>query len=606
MSYKALYRTYRPSTFSEVAGQKATVRTLQNALQQNKMAHAYLFSGPRGTGKTSMAKLFAKALNCNEGVGQQCNKCINCLGVNDGSHPDVYEIDAASNNGVEDVRILIENINYAPIRGRYKVYIIDEVHMMTQSAFNALLKTLEEPPLNVIFILATTEPHKVIPTILSRCQRYNFSKVSDKDISNRLKVILNTEKIIYEEEALNLLVSLADGGVRDALSMLDQVLAYADNRVHLNDVLALFALTSKLEQLNLIHALAKGEVEKVFTILGTLIDKGVDIRRLTSDLLNLVKDALIYYKTNNASLLLFLREDEASRLTNNLSVKDLNVMIENLLKAQADYRFASDIKNIFEITLLKVMTLIAKEKEVKVAVEEVKEPVKTIVKEQKEVEIAPKEESKPAEKEVKAEKEETVGEEETTPELPPFMEGVPLKEVPLSKEKIMPETIKEQPTVEAPTKKVEIITPVESNNPLFSEGHTIKIDDETLIKILTLADRDEKMFLKNEKWDDLPLLAMDANIGEHASLLYDGQPYALSKEILIIEYNFPRNAAQVNLKENQDILQDILRDLLGRKIPIYALTHEESLALTRKYRSMSQIGKLPRVESVKLELEGIY
>lgn len=600
MSYKALYRTYRPSTFSEVAGQKAIVRTLQNALQQNKMAHAYLFSGPRGTGKTSMAKLFAKALNCNEGVGQQCNKCINCLGVNDGSHPDVYEIDAASNNGVEDVRILIENINYAPIRGRFKVYIIDEVHMMTQSAFNALLKTLEEPPLNVIFILATTEPHKVIPTILSRCQRYNFSKVSDKDISNRLKVILNTEKIIYEEEALNLLVSLADGGVRDALSMLDQVLAYADNRVHLNDVLALFALTSKLEQLNLIHALAKGEVEKVFTILGTLIDKGVDIRRLTSDLLNLVKDALIYYKTNNASLLLFLREDEASRLTNNLSVKDLNVMIENLLKAQADYRFASDIKNIFEITLLKVMTLIAKEKEVKVAVEEVKEPVKTIVKEQKEVELAPKEESKPAEKE------ETVGEEETTPELPPFMEGVPLKEVPLSKEKIMPETIKEQPTVEAPTKKVEIITPVESNNPLFSEGHTIKIDDETLIKILTLADRDEKMFLKNEKWDDLPLLAMDANIGEHASLLYDGQPYALSKEILIIEYNFPRNAAQVNLKENQDILQDILRDLLGRKIPIYALTHEESLALTRKYRSMSQIGKLPRVKSVKLELEGIY
>lgn len=602
MSYKALYRTYRPSTFSEVAGQKAIVRTLQNALQQNKMAHAYLFSGPRGTGKTSMAKLFAKALNCNEGVGKQCNQCINCLGINDGSHPDVYEIDAASNNGVEDVRLLIENINYAPIRGRFKVYIIDEVHMMTQSAFNALLKTLEEPPVNVIFILATTEPHKVIPTILSRCQRYNFSKVSDKDINERLKVILKTENIVYEEEALNLLVSLADGGVRDALSMLDQVLAYADSQVNLLDVLALFALTSKLEQLNLIHALSKGEVEKVFTIFTNLIDKGVDIRRLTADLLNLIKDALIFYKTNNVNLLLFLKEDEARSLTNSLTVKELNLMIENFLKAQADYRFASDIKNIFEITLLKVMTLLTKEQEPVVVIKEVEKPVVS----SKEAQIALQEAVKPAPKEKDtppAEKEVT---ESVTTELPPFMEGVPLKEVPLRKEKVMPETIKEQPKVEQPAKKVEIETPVVSNNPLFSEGHNIKIDEETLIKILTLADRDEKMYLKNEKWDELPLLAMDANIGEHASLLYDGQPYALSKEILIIEYNFPRNAVQVNLKENQDILQDILKDLIGRKIPIYAITHEESLALTRKYRSMSQIGKLPRVKSIKLELEGIY
>ena len=297
MSYKALYRTYRPLTFGEIAGQRAIVRTLQNALNQNKIAHAYLFSGPRGTGKTTMAKLFAKALNCEEGLGHQCNRCTNCNSVNDGSHPDVYEIDAASNNGVEDVRQLIENINYAPIRGRYKVYIIDEVHMMTQSAFNALLKTLEEPPQNVIFILATTEPHKVIPTILSRCQRYNFSKVSDRDITKRLKTVLETEVIPYEEEALKLLVSLADGGVRDALSMLDQVLAYSRQQLKLEDVLALFALTSKLEQLNLLRAVASSNVEEVFTILSGLIDKGVDVRRLTTDLLNLLKDALIYYRT---------------------------------------------------------------------------------------------------------------------------------------------------------------------------------------------------------------------------------------------------------------------------------------------------------------------
>lgn len=600
MSYKALYRTYRPSTFGEVAGQKAIVRTLQNALNQNKIAHAYLFSGPRGTGKTSMAKLFAKALNCEEGVGKQCNKCINCLGVNDGSHPDVYEIDAASNNGVEDVRLLIENINYAPIRGRYKVYIIDEVHMMTQSAFNALLKTLEEPPQNVIFILATTEPHKVIPTILSRCQRYNFSKVSDKDISERLRFILNTEDIRYEDEALRLLVSLADGGVRDALSMLDQVLAYADNRVNLADVLALFALTSKLEQLNLIHAITRGEVEKVFTILGGLIDKGVDIRRLTNDLLNIFKDALIFYKTENASLLLFLRPEEAQGLINVLSVKDLNMLIENFLKAQADYRFANDIKNIFEITLLKVMTLLSKEKEPEMVVEVKPAPIPV-----KEVQIAAKPQPVPVQKEPEIVEKVVEKQVEAEEELPPFMEGVPLKEVPLSKEKPLVETIKE-PKVENQPKPPVPIKPVESENPLITEGRTIKLEEELLIKILTLADRDEKMYLRNERWDELSLKAMDSMTGEHAALLFDGQPYALSKEILIIEYDFARNAALVNLKENQQTLQEILSDLIGRKIPIYAISHDESLALTRKYRSMSQIGKLPRVKSVKLELEGIY
>ena len=183
MAYKALYRTYRPQTFDEVAGQKHIIRTLRNALATNKIAHAYLFCGPRGTGKTTMAKLFAKALNCEEGIGHQCNHCSNCLEVIEGSHPDVIEIDAASNNGVEQVRDLIDKVNYLPLKGKYKVYIIDEVHMMTTNAFNALLKTLEEPPAHVIFILATTEPHKVLPTILSRCQRYDFNKngVLEKD-----------------------------------------------------------------------------------------------------------------------------------------------------------------------------------------------------------------------------------------------------------------------------------------------------------------------------------------------------------------------------------------------------------------------------------------
>ena len=356
MAYKALYRTYRPSTFDEVAGQEHIVKTLKNALATGKLAHAYLFAGPRGTGKTTMAKLLAKALNCDEGIGHQCNECKNCKAIIDGTHPDVLELDAASNNGVDEIRDLIDKVKYGTILGRYKVYIIDEVHMLSTGAFNALLKTLEEPPEHVIFILATTEPHKILPTILSRCQRYDFTKLSDKDIKNRLKDVLEKEGVTYNEEAIDIIISLADGGMRDALSILDQVLAYSQNKLDVQDILDIFALESKDEKIALLNSIINKDVSDVLARIKRYVSLGTDIKRLTDDLLLILKDILIYQSSRNISCLEVLSEEEAKEFFKRLSIEETMKMIDIIMSAQKDYKNVGSIIPLFEVTILKLVT----------------------------------------------------------------------------------------------------------------------------------------------------------------------------------------------------------------------------------------------------------
>lgn len=559
MAYKALYRTYRPQTFEEVAGQQHIVKTLKNALATGKIAHAYLFAGPRGTGKTTMAKLFAKALNCEHGIGCQCNECKNCKAIIEGSHPDVLELDAASNNGVDEIRELIDKVKYGTILGRYKVYIIDEVHMLTTGAFNALLKTLEEPPEHVIFILATTEPHKILPTILSRCQRYDFDKVSDADIKERLKTVLDNEGVTFNEEAVDLIIKLADGGVRDALSILEKVLAYSGNKLSEQDILDIFSLESTEEKLALLSSINNHDVKDVLDRLNRYIANGSDIKRLTDDLLSILKDILIYSTSNNSSYLDILKPEEVSKVAPNFAINKVIEMIDILLNTIKDYKNVTSITPIFEITLLKMASLGESKVEKAVAIEETKEEVKPIN----------------------------------------VIKPSIIKEEP----KPLPE-VEETPKVEAEP----LFSNVELDNSVIylkdAEGEdSFYIDRELMIKVMVSSKKEIKAEML-DKWKNIKKYITDPKIGKAASLLVDGHPLVASNKMVVVEFQLKSVADKVNLKENQLEIQSVISTVFHKKMFVYALNRNESVDITNHYMGLFQIGKLPKPKDFELEFEG--
>lgn len=551
MSYQAFYRTYRPQKFSEVVGQKAVIKTLRNALSENKIAHAYLFCGPRGTGKTTMARLFAKALNCEEGIGHECDVCQNCIAVKTGSHPDVFEIDAASNSGVDSVRDLIDQVRYQPILGRYKVYIIDEVHNMSSSAFNALLKTLEEPPANVVFILATTEPQKVLPTILSRVQRFDFTKVSDEDIISKMSEILEKENVTYEEGSLELIARLADGGVRDALSILDQVVSYSGDNISIEDINTLFGLLNVKDKLAFVRKIGSKDLASVINTAKDMYSRGIDIVKLHDDLIKIFKDLLVFGMTKDESLLTVLKPNEA--LQTLIKPKDIKRSLNILIDARREYRKVTNAFDHFELTLIKLCS------------EEETSVISTVVNQS---------------------------------QNKPLVNGITSQVENTAKPETKIVEVKDD-YVESVVKKKTVTNKVAEVSTI---GPMLDISDDDVIQIMIQGSKPLKQSLM-ESWPKLKSPEALAEYGQYAVMLNACTPRIIGANVLVVETMFDAQAAKINLIANQEGLKNILSELFGVSPTCYAITPTEYIRLVQHYKNLQQARKLP--DATKLDFDKI-
>lgn len=571
MSYLALYRKYRSKNFDELVGQDAIKRTLTNALKSGKISHAYLFSGPRGTGKTSVARLFAKALNCEEGYGHICNECSNCIAINDGSHPDIIEIDAASNSGVEEVRTLIEQVKYGPIKGKKKVYIIDEVHMMTNSAFNALLKTLEEPPEYCVFILCTTEPYKLLPTILSRCQRYEFKKICDDDLKKLLVRVLLEEHVTCSDGALKLIIELSNGGARDSLSLLDQIISYCGNSIDEPSIIKMFGLTTVQEKIDLLKAIKAQNTLQVLTTYESFINRHVDLSRFVNELLFLLKDSLVYSKTRSKDLITNSKEDDAKQIMLNFSDGDLTFYIDNLIKCQNDFKTANNPAFLFEIYLLKLIkgeNGILPNNNGIISRPQIKEVVQPV-----------------PDRKVVSLQEDT----KKTFEEAPLLKEVQEKEI---------SSFKQEPLPVVPEVAFKISKSSLSLSPLKIEGDSNKVELQRILEITIIANRAERISLI-ERWQQLNTLLDDPEQGPYASLLLESKPYILTQYNLVLLCDLKAPAIKINIIDNQENIAKLVKKLLGRKVCVYALNRDDSTQLMKTYRNLEELRQLPKKDTIE-------
>ena len=601
MSYKALYRSYRPQTFGEVAGQEHIVTTLKNAIKENRISHAYLFTGPRGTGKTTVAKRLAKALNC---------KAITV-----GEHPDVIEIDAASNNGVDEVRDLIDKVKYAPINGKYKVYIIDEVHMMSTGAFNALLKTLEEPPAHIVFVLATTEPHKILPTIISRCQRFDFKKVENHDIISRLEYVLKSENKKYELPALESVAKLAEGGMRDALSILEQCLAY-NNELTVESVNMVYGLLSMDNKISFIKQLLSKDIKGVLTSLDNMLSGSIDIKRLTFDLVDVLKDIIIYKNTQDVSILFVLTQQDVDNLAPYILVEEAFEIIDILIEASSHYSQSLDANTYFELAMLKICNRIKEENKLAIdnskAIEQVNIlPVKDTA---KAIPVVEETDSLPEEviEDEIIEEELNKGVIEYDPEIEESIpEELKAKADDIT-ETVVPEEVAEG-TLETVISNSDVSLPVgedisqeiDENIIVNKSPENIEVSFSDILNILVQADRRVLNDIK-EKWTVIARYRFNLNTAKFASMLCDGKPVAAAPGGIIVAFEHQPNVNEVNETQNYYQLKNFLKEVLGENYDFIAIKNSLWPDMRSKYIDMNRAGTLPAPEPIVLHHIGEF
>ena len=554
MAYQALYRKYRPSNFDEVVGQQPIIQTLKNAIVQNRIAHAYLFCGPRGTGKTSIAKIFAKMLNCEDESNKPCGKCINCKMVQNGSHPDIIEIDAASNNGVDEVRNLIDKVKYAPMQGKYKVYIIDEVHMMTTGAFNALLKTIEEPPAHVVFILATTEPNKVIPTIISRCQRFDFNKVSQKDIEKRLSIVCKEEKIEIDPEAISLIAQLADGGMRDSLSILDQCIAYCSSNITVDNVREIYGVLTTSDIGKLFEHLYAHEVDALIQQIQECSDKGMDLKRLTSDFITLLKESIILDYSSNSQLVSNTHKEVIEKyLLKSPSPFRFNVLNE-LMDVFNKYNYASNVLDYLETALLKSIS----------NSHEIKSKTTRDV-----IEDSDRENKENFAKSSDLSYDLTSEKSEIDKKVPKNSENIGISELETISD-VSRETLKE----------------------VGNKDSKIILNDEYILQLLVGANKTERK-IDTAKMDERNMYLADLEYAKYANSLRNIAIVASGDKYIVVAVRSELEAKEINEMQLTQGFEDFMEQVLGKAKKIFAIDHIQQTRVLEEFKERMIQGTLP-------------